>query len=63
MESALDARGNVVAGTQEHRTSQARVRGRGYTARAVSVGVAIREGKQCARAIDAFLMGQRTLRR
>ena len=54
----LDARGNVAANTQDYRTSMDRVFAAGDMRRGQSLVVwAIREGRQCARAIDAFLMG------
>ena len=63
-ELALDARGNVQADTQDYRTSQERVFAAGDMRRGQSLVVwAIREGRQCARAIDAFLMGGSTLPR
>ena len=61
---ALDGRGNVQADTQDYRTSQERVFAAGDMRRGQSLVVwAIREGRQCARAIDAFLMGTSTLPR
>lgn len=54
----LDARGNVAANTLDYRTSMERVFAAGDMRRGQSLVVwAIREGRQCARAIDAFLMG------
>jgi glutamate synthase (NADPH) small chain len=54
----LDARGNVAASTVDYRTSMDRVFAAGDMRRGQSLVVwAIREGRQCARAIDAFLMG------
>ena len=61
---ALDNRGNVQADTQDYRTSQERVFAAGDMRRGQSLVVwAIREGRQCARAIDSFLMGSSTLPR
>src|SRR4051794_22064658 len=55
---ALDARGNVLAGTSDYRTSLAKVFAAGDMRRGQSLVVwAIREGRQCARAVDEFLMG------
>ena len=60
----LDGRGNVQADTQDYRTSVERVFAAGDMRRGQSLVVwAIREGRQCARAIDAFLMGGSTLPR
>jgi glutamate synthase (NADPH) small chain len=54
----LDARGNVAANTVDYRTSMDRVFAAGDMRRGQSLVVwAIREGRQCARAIDLFLMG------
>jgi glutamate synthase (NADPH/NADH) small chain len=61
---ALDGRGNVRADTQDYRTSHDRVFAAGDMRRGQSLVVwAIREGRQCARAIDDFLMGGSTLPR
>ncbi len=61
---ALDARGNVAANTVEYRTSRDGVFAAGDMRRGQSLVVwAIREGRQCARAIDQFLMGATTLPR
>ena len=55
---AYDARGNVNADTDTYRTSIAKVFAAGDTRRGQSLVVwAIREGRQCARAVDEFLMG------
>jgi glutamate synthase (NADPH/NADH) small chain len=55
---AYDARGNVNAETDTYRTSIAKVFAAGDTRRGQSLVVwAIREGRQCARAVDEFLMG------
>jgi glutamate synthase (NADPH/NADH) small chain len=61
---ALDARGNVLAGTSDYRTSLAKVFAAGDMRRGQSLVVwAIREGRQCARAVDEFLMGTSSLPR
>jgi glutamate synthase (NADPH/NADH) small chain len=55
---AYDARGNVNADTDTYRTSVEKVFAAGDTRRGQSLVVwAIREGRQCARAVDEFLMG------
>jgi glutamate synthase (NADPH/NADH) small chain len=60
----LDARGNVRANTDDYRTSIDKVFAAGDMRRGQSLVVwAIREGRQTARAIDGFLMGQTTLPR
>lgn len=59
---ALDARGNVAANTVDYRTSMDNVFAAGDMRRGQSLVVwAIREGRQCARAVDAFLMGSSLL--
>ena len=59
---ALDARGNVAANGQDYRTSIPRLFAAGDMRRGQSLVVwAIREGRQCARAIDEGLMGTTTL--
>jgi glutamate synthase (NADPH/NADH) small chain len=61
---ALDARGNVLANTNDYRTSISKVFAAGDMRRGQSLVVwAIREGRQCARAVDEFLMGSSTLPR
>ena len=61
---ALDPRGNVAANTNDYRTSVDKVFAAGDMRRGQSwVGWAIREGRQCARAVDEFLMGATTLPR
>ncbi|MGH7023374.1 MAG: glutamate synthase subunit beta, partial [Caulobacteraceae bacterium] len=61
---ALDARGNVAADAQTYRTSRAKVFAAGDMRRGQSLVVwAIREGRQCARAVDEFLMGASDLPR
>jgi len=59
-----DGRGNVQADTEHYRTSLDRVFAAGDMRRGQSLVVwAIREGRQCARAVDEFLMGHTTLPR
>jgi len=64
---AYDPRGNVSAateGTGAYQTSVAKVFAAGDMRRGQSLVVwAIREGRQCARAVDEFLMGTSTLPR
>jgi len=63
-EVALDARGNVKANTVDYKTSEARIFSCGDMRRGQSLVVwAIREGRQCARAVDEFLMGSSELPR
>jgi glutamate synthase (NADPH/NADH) small chain len=60
----LDARGNVKATVIDYRTTAARVFACGDMRRGQSLVVwAIREGRQCAQSVDAFLMGVSTLPR
>ena len=60
----LDARGNVKAATSNYKTSAAKIFTCGDMRRGQSVVVwAIREGRQCARAVDEFLMGSSELPR
>ncbi|MBM3628343.1 MAG: glutamate synthase subunit beta [Alphaproteobacteria bacterium] len=60
----LDARGNVKADTSAYRTSVPRLFAAGDMRRGQSLVVwAIREGRQCARAIDETLMGASQLPR
>ncbi|MFZ0117024.1 MAG: glutamate synthase subunit beta [Xanthobacteraceae bacterium] len=60
----LDARGNVKADTNAYQTSQHKVFAAGDMRRGQSLVVwAIREGRQCAHAIDKFLMGETSLPR
>jgi len=60
----LDPRGNVRANTVDYRTSVAKIFAAGDMRRGQSLVVwAIREGRQCARAIDEFLMGASQLPR
>ena len=59
-----DGRGNIKAGTDDYATSVPRVFAAGDMRRGQSLVVwAIREGRQCARAVDAFLMGNSELPR
>ena len=59
-----DARTNVKASTDDYRTSVAKVFAAGDMRRGQSLVVwAIREGRQCARAVDQFLMGASDLPR
>ena len=61
---ALDARGNVHAAVTDYATSQAGVFSCGDMRRGQSLVVwAIREGRQCARAVDEALMGTSLLPR
>jgi glutamate synthase (NADPH/NADH) small chain len=60
----VDARGSVQADTADYRTSVDRIFAAGDMRRGQSLVVwAIREGRQCARAIDEFLTGSSTLPR
>ncbi|RYE07122.1 MAG: glutamate synthase subunit beta [Hyphomicrobiales bacterium] len=60
----LDKRGNVFADTFQYKTSKEKIFSCGDMRRGQSLVVwAIREGRQCARSIDQFLMGQTTLPR
>ena len=60
----LDARSNVAADTNDYRTSAEGVFSCGDMRRGQSLVVwAIREGRQCARAVDEFLMGASELPR
>jgi glutamate synthase (NADPH/NADH) small chain len=64
LEVALDQRGNVSADTSAYQTSVPKVFAAGDMRRGQSLVVwAIREGRQCAHAIDKFLMGSTTLPR
>ena len=59
-----DPRGNVKANTENYRTSKDKVFAAGDMRRGQSLVVwAIREGRQCARAVDEFLMGVSVLPR
>ncbi len=61
---ARDGRSNVAANTDDYRTSVAKVFAAGDMRRGQSLVVwAIREGRQCARAVDEFLMGASQLPR
>jgi glutamate synthase (NADPH) small chain len=60
----LDRRGNVLADMESYRSSHDKVFACGDMRRGQSLVVwAIREGRQCARAIDEFLMGETNLPR
>jgi glutamate synthase (NADPH) small chain len=60
----LDQRGNVAANTVEYRTSRDKLFAAGDMRRGQSLVVwAIREGRQCARSVDQFLMGTTSLPR
>jgi glutamate synthase (NADPH/NADH) small chain len=59
-----DARGNIKADTENYRTSKDKVFAAGDMRRGQSLVVwAIREGRQCARSVDEFLMGSSVLPR
>jgi glutamate synthase (NADPH/NADH) small chain len=61
---ALDPRGNVAAPVTNYQTSAAKVFSCGDMRRGQSLVVwAIREGRQCARGVDEFLMGSSELPR
>jgi glutamate synthase (NADPH) small chain len=60
----LDKRGNVLADTFAYKSSKEKVFSCGDMRRGQSLVVwAIREGRQCARAVDLHLMGETTLPR
>ena len=60
----LDPRGNVKAGVKDYKTSAAKIFACGDMRRGQSLVVwAIREGRQCARGVDEFLMGSSDLPR
>jgi glutamate synthase (NADPH) small chain len=62
--AALDARGNVRANTVDYRTSVPKLFAAGDMRRGQSLVVwAICEGRQCARAVDEYLMGSSLLPR
>jgi glutamate synthase (NADPH/NADH) small chain len=64
LDVAYDQRGNVEADTDSYKTSLDKVFAAGDMRRGQSLVVwAIREGRQCARAIDEFLMGSTNLPR
>jgi glutamate synthase (NADPH/NADH) small chain len=61
---ALDPRGNVAATVKDYKTSVPKLFAAGDMRRGQSLVVwAIREGRQCARAVDETLMGSTTLPR
>ena len=60
----LDPRGNVQADMVAYKTNSEKIFACGDMRRGQSLVVwAIREGRQCARAVDEFLMGQSELPR
>ncbi len=60
----LDPRGNVAANTNDYKSSASRIFSCGDMRRGQSLVVwAIREGRQCARSVDEFLMGSSQLPR
>jgi glutamate synthase (NADPH/NADH) small chain len=60
--AARDARGNVEANMRDYKTSVPKIFACGDMRRGQSLVVwAIREGRQCARSVDAFLMGESDL--
>jgi glutamate synthase (NADPH/NADH) small chain len=62
--AALDSRGNVAASTDDYKTSADRIFACGDMRRGQSLVVwAIREGRQCARSVDEYLMGVSNLPR
>jgi glutamate synthase (NADPH/NADH) small chain len=64
LDVALDRRGNVVASTDDYRTSVDKVFAAGDMRRGQSLVVwAIREGRQAAHAVDKYLMGTTLLPR
>jgi len=64
LDLALDQRGNVSADTERYLTSVPKVFAAGDMRRGQSLVVwAIREGRQCAHAVDKYLMGATTLPR
>jgi len=61
---ALDRRGNVLADTNAYQSSREAIFACGDMRRGQSLVVwAIREGRQCARAVDQYLMGDTGLPR
>jgi len=59
---ALDERGNVAASAEDYQTSVNKIFAAGDMRRGQSLVVwAIREGRQCARAVDEYLMGSSEL--
>jgi glutamate synthase (NADPH/NADH) small chain len=60
----LDKRGNVLANVKDYKTTREKVFSCGDMRRGQSLVVwAIREGRQCARGVDEYLMGATTLPR
>jgi glutamate synthase (NADPH/NADH) small chain len=61
---ARDPRSNVMANTEDYRTSVDKIfRRRRHAARPVARRMGDREGRQCARSVDLFLMGATELPR
>ncbi len=61
---SLDARGNVAADTRSYKSTREKIFACGDMRRGQSLVVwAIREGRQCAHAVDEYLMGETTLPR
>ncbi|MGE4369857.1 MAG: FAD-dependent oxidoreductase, partial [Burkholderiaceae bacterium] len=59
-----DARGNALANTEDYQTGVDKVFAAGDMRRGQSLVVwAIREGRQCARSVDEYLMGESVLPR
>ncbi len=59
---ALDERGNIAASTDDYQTSVNKIFSAGDMRRGQSLVVwAIREGRQCARAVDEYSMGSSEL--
>ena len=59
---ALDERDNIRASTDDYQTSVNKIFAAGDMRRGQSLVVwAIREGRQCARAVDEYLMGSSEL--
>jgi glutamate synthase (NADPH/NADH) small chain len=64
LDVTLDQRGNVAADTRSYKSSREKVYACGDMRRGQSLVVwAIREGRQCASAVDEFLMGETNLPR
>ncbi|MDP3738222.1 MAG: glutamate synthase subunit beta [Hyphomonadaceae bacterium] len=62
--ATLDSRGNVAANVKDYKSSSERIFACGDMRRGQSLVVwAIREGRQCARAVDEYLMGATNLPR
>lgn len=64
LSAAYDQRGNIAANDADYRTSSGKVFAAGDMRRGQSLVVwAIREGRQCAHAVDKFLLGETLLPR